>query len=233
LVEKVLQVAAVKVDSAKPPETGSVVSVEMRNGSAKPITAYILTFTQTRRGKTDYFGARGKDLVYELALARSARRVDPPSTSFSPGQTYRAEIWKGRVPGRIEVYPCVAVFDDGTGIGPSEGLTAVRTDRWTYAKTLEILIAELGLARDSADPKATLLLRAKRIPEIRTTMVGPSGTPIRIAASGPSRDLEATARELSGTRDTPDARKFLTDRIAGLRAFRETLLQQSVISRPK
>jgi hypothetical protein len=231
-VEKVLQVAAVKVDSAKPPGTDSVVFVEMRNASARSITAYILTFSQTRGGKTNYFGARGKDLVYELALAQSARRAAPSGSSFSPGERYRLEIWRGRVPGQIEVYPCVAVFDDGTGIGPSEGLRSVQTDRWVYAKTLETLITELGLARDSADPKSTLLLRAKRIPQVRA-MVGPNGNRIRIGGLGPSRDLETTAKELPETRDTRAIRKFLTGRIAALRAFREAFLQQSVLSRPK
>jgi hypothetical protein len=232
-VEKVLQVVAIRMEGAKSPETGSVVTVEMRNASAKTITAYLLTFTVTRGGRTEHFGALGKDLVYDLALTRHARRAAPASTSFLPGQVYRAEIWRGRPPGHFEVYPCVAVFDDGTGIGLSQGITSVQTGRLTQAKRWDVLIRELELARDSGDPGATLLLRAKRVQDIRFTATGPSGSPIRISASGPRVDLEATATELSGNHDAPAAKKFLADRIAVLRALRETLSELSGISHSK
>jgi hypothetical protein len=232
-VEKVLQVVAVRIEAAKSPETSPVVTVEMRNGSTKTITAYVLTFTVTRGGRTDHFGAMGRDLVYDLMLARHARRAAPANISFLPGQVYRAEIWRGRPPGHIEVYPCVAMFDDGSGTGPTQGLTSVQTDRLIQAKRWEVLIRELELARDSGDPRAALLRQAKRVQDIRYTATGPSGNPIRISASGPRLDLEATATELSENHNAPAVRKFLTDRIAVLRALRETLSGLPGVSQSK
>jgi hypothetical protein len=74
-VEKVLQAGAVKVDSASPPETDPVVSVELRNGSAKSISSDNFAFTATRGERTDHFGARGNDLVYAVTLHLSPAKA--------------------------------------------------------------------------------------------------------------------------------------------------------------
>jgi hypothetical protein len=222
-IEQVLQ-GVVKVSAARPPKTGSVATLEMRNVSGKSIAAYVLTYTVVRGQKTEYSGAFGKDLADGLALVRYSRKAAPPNTTLLPGETYRAEIWSGRYPGHFEAYPCMVVFDDGTSIGPPQVLRSVTGMRQTRAKSLGNLIADLELARDSADPKATLLLRAKRSTRIESSGVA-NGHTTRTSSPGWGSHLEYVASQLSGSASSPRDRKILADHISVFRAQQEGLLE--------
>ena len=65
VLEKALHVA-IRTDPPQPPKKTSV--LELRNDSAKTITAYVLTSTRMRNGSTDRFGAEGVHSVQEVAL---------------------------------------------------------------------------------------------------------------------------------------------------------------------
>src|SRR5258706_2791692 len=58
-VEKVLQSVRVVIDPANPSRASSAATLELRNNSAKTITAYIFNHTFTHGGKTDFHGTSG------------------------------------------------------------------------------------------------------------------------------------------------------------------------------
>jgi hypothetical protein len=201
-VEKALQVVA----------AGS--SVEFRNASAKAITAYVMTYTVTR-GKESYpSSATGQDFV-----------AAPPNSTLMPGQTY----WGGKVRGPSEVYPCLVAFDDRTGVGPPELLASLMRMRQSRAEFLGTMIREMEAARAADDPKAALMLRAKRSPLV-TTSRGAGNT--RITTNAPVRRyLEVIAETLSGTRNSPLDQKLLAEQISEHRALQQAILKQ--IALPK
>ena len=218
-VEKAFQ-AAVTVEAARPPETGSVVMAELRNSSRKTITAYVLTYTVKRGGRTDYYSGLGKDFVYEMAVAQYSKKPTPPNSTLRPGEVYRTQLGRGKTSRAFEVYPCMVAFDDGTGIGPASVLTMLMRMRSDNAKLLGELIADLELARDSGDPRAALLVRAKRLKQNWGTVTH-------------ARYLEAEASQLSKAPDASLDRKRIAGDIAVLRAQKEALLEHSVASNPK
>ncbi len=216
-VEKVLQTERVAINTANPSPARSVATLELRNKSAKTITAYVFNYTFSDSGKTDYYGALGEDLVYEMAMVKSSHEGTLPNSTLPPGGVVKQEIRGGRGHGQFEVYPCMIAFEDGTFIGPpslSKFLTHMRADN---AKAFGALIDDLKLARDSIDPKTFLTNRAKQIKRIST---GRSG-------EEPYRYLEIVASELSLSRNAPPNRQIITDLVSALQTQREMLVEQS------
>lgn len=213
-VEKGMQMMRVVIDSANP--TRAATLVELRNNSAKPITAYVFNYTFTHGGKTDYYDGHGADLVYEMAIAKSSHQALPNST-FPPGGVVEQEIKGGRQHGKFEVYPCMVAFDDGTFIGPPSLVKFLMQMRADSAKAFGALVADLKSARDSADPKAFLTNRAQQVK--RTSKGRPSEEPYRY--------LEIVASGLSSSGNTPLDRKTITDHVSALLAQQEMLVKQS------
>ncbi|SRR5713226_3975281 len=212
LVEKGMQLARVVIDSAKPTRA----TLELRNNSAKSITAYVFNYTFTHGGKTDYYDGRGADLIYEMAIAKNSQQV-LPNSSFPPGGVVEQGVKGGRGHGQFEVYPCMVAFDDGTFIGPPllvKFLTQMRSDS---AKAFSALVADLKSARDSAAPKAFLTNRAR---QVKRTSKGRLG-------EEPYRYLEIVASGLSSNGNTPLDRKTITDHVSALQGQQEMLVQQS------
>jgi hypothetical protein len=209
-VEKGMQMVRVVIDSAKPSRAATL---ELRNNSAKSITAYVFNYTFTHGGKTDYYDGRGADLVYEMAIAKSRQQALPNST-FPPGGVVEQEINGGKGHGQFEVYPCMVAFDDGTFIGPASLVKFLMKMRADSAKAL---VADLKSARDSADPKTFLTNRAQ---QVKRTSKGRSG-------EEPYRYLEIVASGLSSSGNTPLDRKTITDHVSALQAQQEMLVKQS------
>jgi hypothetical protein len=220
-VEKSFVVGAIRVPGTTPKQTGSNATVELRNRSAKAITAYVLTYTITRGKHTDYYGARGTDLIEQYGGKESV-----PNRAILPDQAYQAEIWAGRPGGRIEVYPCLVVFDDRLSAGPPQVLGSVMGMRQAELKFLGQLIAALEAARDSDDPKASLTRRASRSQKAPIeTWREASG--VRVKALSPLAGyLQAEASQLRGGNSVED-RRVITDRISVLGAQQKRLTEQS------
>jgi hypothetical protein len=209
----------VVINTAKPAEDSPVATVELRNNSAKTITAYILNYTFTHCGKTDYYDGHATDLVYEMAISRGSREQALPNSNFSPGGVVKQEMYGGRRHGQFEVYPCLVAFEDGTFIGPPylwEILTHMRADN---AKGFDALIADLKLARDSADPRTFLTNRAK---QIKRMSKGRSD-------EEPYRYLEIVASALSESGNTPIDGKTVSEHVSALEAEQEMLVEQSTL----
>ena len=222
-VEKALQTVRVLPNTVKQSRDSPVATFELRNNSAKTITAYIINYTFTHGGKTDYYGALGTDLVYEMAMVRGSGDQILPNSTFPPGGIMKQEIRGGGRHGQFEVFPCVVAFEDGTFIGPpwlSKFLMDMRADN---AKAFGALISDLKLARDSVDAKTFLINRAKQIKRISK---GSSD-------EEPYRYLEIVASGLSPSGNTPLDRKTITGYISGLQAQQEMLVEQSTFGKTK
>ena len=212
-VEKGMQMVRVVIDSAK---STRVATLELRNKSAKSITAYVFSYTFTQGGKTDYYDGRGADLVYEMAIAKSSQQPLPNST-FPPGGVIEQGINGGKGHGQFEVYPCMVAFDDGTFIGPASLVKFLMQMLADNAKAIGALVADLKSARDSADPKTFLTNRAQ---QVKRTSKGRSG-------EEPYRYLEIVASGLSSSGNTTLDRKTITDHVSALQAQQEILIKQS------
>jgi hypothetical protein len=212
-VEKSMQMVRVVVDSAKPTRAATL---ELRNNSAKSITAYVFNYASTHGGKTDYYGGRGADLVYEMAIAKSSQQA-LPNSAFPPGGVVEQEINAGREHGQFEVYPCMVAFDDGTFIGPPSMVQLLMQMRADSAKALGGLVADLKSARDSSNPKTFLTNRAQ---QVKRTSKGRSGEELY-------RYLEIVASGLSSSGNTPLDRKTITAHVSALQAQQEMLVKQS------
>lgn len=213
-VEKVLQTLRVVIDTANPSRPRSVAALELRNNSAKTITAYVFNYTFTHGGKTDYYGTHGADLVYEMAMVKGSPEQTLPNSNLAPGIVIKQEISGGRGHGQFEVFPCMVAFEDGTFIGPpslSKFLMHMRADN---AKALGALIADLKIARDSVDPKTFLTNRAKQIKRISRGR----------SDEEPYHYLEIVASGLSPSGNTPQDRKIITDHVSALQAQQEMLV---------
>jgi hypothetical protein len=222
-VEKVLQTIRVEINTAKPPPDSPVATFELRNNSAKTITAYVINHTYTHGGKTDYYGALGTDLVYEMAMMKGSGDQTLPNATFPPGGVVKQEVRGGGRHGQFAVFPCMVLFEDGTFIGPtwlSKDLMHMRADN---AKAIGALIADLKLARDSPDPETFLINRAKQIKRISE---GKSG-------EEPYRYLEIVASGLSPSGTTPMNRKTITTHISALQTQQEMLIEQSTLCKAK
>ena len=182
-------------------KTGSVATLELRNDSGKTITAYAVDYTLTRGGRTDHYGTVGEEFLYQMALARHA---------FAPGAVHKLEIAGGKVPGRYDVYPCLAAFDDGTFVGLALAARGLENMRSSSADQFGALIRDLQSALDSTDPKAVL---ASRIRAGKKTRAWTSGY------------LDTVAADLSGAPALD--KKVLTDHISALRAQQQMLMDQS------
>ena len=212
-VEKSMQMVRVVVDSAKPTRAATL---ELRNNSAKSITAYVFNYAFTHGGITDYHDGRGADLVYEMAIAKSSEQA-LPNSAFPPGGVFEQEVNGGREHGQFEMYPCMVLFDDGTYIGPPSPVQILMQLRSDSAKALGSLVADLKSARDSSNPKTFLKNRAQQVK--RTSKGRPSEEPYRY--------LEIVASGLSSSGNTPLDRKAITDHVSTLQAQQEMLVKQS------
>lgn len=103
--EKVLQTVKIAIDTAKPSRVSPVVTLRLRNNSAKTITAYVFNYTLARGGKIDYYDGRGADLIYEMAIAKSSQGQALPNSTFPPGGVIKQEIDGGRGPGHLRCTP--------------------------------------------------------------------------------------------------------------------------------
>src|SRR5262249_41872522 len=198
-------------NTAEPPGASSIASFELRNNSAKTITAYVFNHTFTHGGKTDYYAGTGTDLVSEMAIAKSSPEQTLSNSTFTPAGVVKQEIRGGGRDGQFEVFPCLVVFDDGTFVGPSSLWKILRKARANHAKAIGALVADLKLAQDSADPKTLLTNRAKQVKKISKGR----------SDEEPYRYLEIVASALSQTGNTPLDRKTLTDHLSALQAQQE------------
>ena len=210
LVEKSMQLARVIINSAESAQA----TLELRNTSAKSITAYVFNYTFAHGGKTDYYDGRGADLIYEIASAKNTQQVLP---SFPPGGVVEQDVKGGSGHGQFQVYPCMVLFDDGTFIGPPVLVKFLTQMRLDTAKGFGALVADLKSARDSADPRAFLTRRAQQVKRASNGRLGEE----------PYRYLEIVASSLSSNGNTSLDRKSISDHISALQAQRETLVQQS------
>jgi hypothetical protein len=221
-VEKVLEPVRVVADAAKRSRGGSIATIELRNNSEKTVTAYVLNYTFTDGGKTDYYDGHGEDLLYEMALLKGSRKKARPNSTLLPGEILKQEIRGGGEHGKFEVFPCMVAFEDATSVGPPTLLTFVMQMRAEIAKEIGALIADLKLAQDSANPTLVLTNRAK---QIERTNVGRMG-------EEPYRYLEVVAAELS-TDSTALNRRVIDDHISALHAQQEVLIKQSTVGEVK
>jgi hypothetical protein len=222
-VGKVLQIVSVVSDPAKPSRARSTAIVELRNNSAKTITAYIFNRTFIQGGKTTYYGTSGADLVYEMALAKASQEQVSPNSTFPPGGVVHEEISGGIGHGQFEVYPCMVAFEDGTFIGPRSEFELLVQMRAGSAKEFAALVADLKSAQGSSDPKTFLADRAKHIKRTSTGRL----------AEEPYSYLQVVASSLSASGNTPLDRKTITEHISGLQAEQEMLVQQSTFGKTK
>jgi len=229
-LEKILQVVAVKVTAPKSDKPETTVTLELRNASSRPITAYVLTYTITRGSKTDYYGAIGKDLTNEIALERTSKKSSSSNNTFPPGQTNHMQLWRGRSPGQFNVYPCMVAFGDRTGIGPPQVFRFVMGMRQNRATFLGMLIADLEAARGYDDPKSALIARAKRTRN-RRVETSQRADRSQVVTNAPSLApfLGHEASQLIGRRDVARDRQTLTDDVSILRAQHSVLLEHSTI----
>ena len=222
-VEKALQTVRVLPTTVKQSRDSPVATFELRNNSAKTITAYLINYTFTHGGKTDYYGALGTDLVYEMAIVRGSGDQILPNSTFPPGGIMKQEVRGGGRHGQFAVFPCMVMFEDGAFIGPtwlSRDLMHMRADN---AKAIGALIADLKLARDSVDPKTFLTNRAKQIKKISKGR----------SDEEPYRYLEIFASELSPSGSTILDRKVITDLVSALQRQQELLVEQSTLGKTK
>jgi hypothetical protein len=124
-------------------------TVEFKNISGKAITVYLFTFTTTRGGRTEFYSGTGRDFLSDGQL------------KLAPGKTTSMELWSGKSPPRIDVYPCAIIFEDGTGLGKPQALSGYKRLRAAQAKSYDEQITILRAARDADDPKAALLKSTK------------------------------------------------------------------------
>ncbi len=216
-VEKVLQTVRVVTNTAKPSRANSVATLELRNNSGKTMTAYVFNYTLTHGGKTDYYGALGTDLVYEMAMVRGSGEQSLPNSSLPPGGVLKQEIRGSGREGQFAVFPCMVSFEDGTFIGPRSLSKFLMHMRANNAKAFGALIDDLKLARDSVDPRTFLTNRAKQIKRISKGR----------SDEEPYRYLEIVASGLSPSGNIPLDRKIITDHVSALQVQREMLVEQS------
>jgi len=222
-VEKALQTVRVLPNTVKPARDGPVATFELRNNSAKTITAYVFNYTFTHGGKTDYYGALGADLVYEMAMVRGGGGQTLPNSTFPPGGIMKQEVRGGGRHGQFAVFPCMVLFEDGTFVGPSSLSKFLMDMRADNAKAFGALIADLKLARDSVDAKAFLTNRAKQIKRISKGR----------SDEEPYRYLEIVASGLSPSGNTSLDRRVISDHISGLQTQQEMLVEQSTFGKAK